>query len=127
MRETKGGSFMKMILIVDDEENIRTLYKEELTDEGYEVLLASNGYEALEVLNTKKPDAIILDIKMPGMDGVNLLKLIKERQEDDIPVIICSAYEEYKQDFSLWASEEYIVKSSDLTKMKDALKRILKE
>jgi CheY-like chemotaxis protein len=118
---------MKMILIVDDEENIRTLYKEELTDEGYEVLLASNGYEALEVLNTKKPDAIILDIKMPGMDGVNLLKLIKERQEDDIPVIICSAYEEYKQDFSLWASEEYIVKSSDLTKMKDALKRILKE
>ncbi|MDX1763952.1 MAG: response regulator [bacterium] len=117
---------MKTVLIVDDEENIRTLYKEELSDEGYEVILASNGYEALEVLNTQKPDAIILDIKMPGMDGVNLLKLIKERNKDDIPVIICSAYEEYKQDFSLWASEEYIVKSSDLTKMKSALHRILK-
>lgn len=123
----KGESYMKTILIVDDEENIRTLYKEELKDEGYHVILASNGYEALEVLNTQKPDAIILDIKMPGMDGVNLLKLIKERQEDDIPVIICSAYEEYKQDFSLWASEEYIVKSSDLTKMKNALQRILKD
>ncbi len=118
---------MKTILIVDDEENIRILYKEELTDEGYDVLLASNGYEALEVLDARKPDAIILDIKMPGMDGVNLLKLIKERKESDIPVIICSAYEEYKQDFSLWASEEYIVKSSDLTKMKNALKRILHE
>ncbi len=118
---------MKTILIVDDEENIRILYKEELTDEGYNVILASNGYEALEVLNTQKPDAIILDIKMPGMDGVNLLKLIKERKEDDIPVIICSAYEEYKQDFSLWASEEYIVKSADLTKMKSALKRILQD
>jgi CheY-like chemotaxis protein len=118
---------MKTVLIVDDEENIRTLYKEELTDEGYNIILASNGYEALEVLNTEKPDAIILDIKMPGMDGVNLLKLIKERQEDDIPVIICSAYEEYKQDFSLWASEEYIVKSSDLSKMKSVLARILKD
>ena len=118
---------MKRILIVDDEENIRTLYKEELADEGYDVILASNGYEALEILNTQKPDAIILDIKMPGMDGVNLLKLIKERKEEDIPVIICSAYEEYKQDFSLWASEEYIVKSSDLSKMKSALKRILGE
>jgi CheY-like chemotaxis protein len=118
---------MKTVLIVDDEENIRTLYKEELSDDGYNVILASNGYEALEVLTTQKPDAIILDIKMPGMDGVNLLKLIKERKEDDIPVIICSAYEEYKQDFSLWASEEYIVKSSDLTRMKSALKRILKE
>jgi len=118
---------MKTILIVDDEENIRTLYKEELTDEGYDVLLASNGYEALEVLDAHQPDAVILDIKMPGMDGVNLLKLIKERKERDIPVIICSAYEEYKQDFSLWASEEYIVKSSDLTKMKTALKRILHE
>ncbi|MEK6776704.1 MAG: response regulator [bacterium] len=117
---------MKTVLIVDDEENIRILYKEELADEGYNVILASNGYEALEVLSVQKPDAIILDIKMPGMDGVNLLKLIKERKEDDIPVIICSAYEEYKQDFSLWASEEYIVKSSDLTKMKGALKRILK-
>ncbi len=118
---------MKTILIVDDEENIRALYKEELADEGYDVLLASNGYEALEVLDAHQPDAIILDIKMPGMDGVNLLKLIKERKENDIPVIICSAYEEYKQDFSLWASEEYIVKSSDLTKMKSALKRILHE
>ncbi len=117
---------MKTVLIVDDEENIRTLYKEELADEGYNIILASNGYEALEVLSIQKPDAIILDIKMPGMDGVNLLKLIKERKEDDIPVIICSAYEEYKQDFSLWASEEYIVKSSDLTKMKSVLKRILK-
>jgi len=118
---------MRTVLIVDDEENIRALYKEELADEGYDVILASNGYEALEVLNSRKPDAIILDIKMPGMDGVTLLKLIKERKDDDIPVIICSAYEEYKQDFSLWASEEYIVKSSDLTKMKSALHRILKE
>jgi two-component system response regulator (stage 0 sporulation protein F) len=123
----KGGNLMRTVLIVDDEENIRALYKEELADEGYDVILASNGYEALEVLNSRKPDAIILDIKMPGMDGVTLLKLIKERKDDDIPVIICSAYEEYKQDFSLWASEEYIVKSSDLTKMKSALHRILKE
>ena len=65
---------MKKILVVDDEESIRFLYKEELEEEGYVVECAGNGEEALEKLFVFKPDLISLDIKMPGMDGLEALK-----------------------------------------------------
>ncbi|UCC66986.1 MAG: response regulator, partial [Deltaproteobacteria bacterium] len=58
---------MKRILVVDDEENVRLLYKEELEEEGYEVELAEGGQEALERLDKSRPDLVTLDLKMPGM------------------------------------------------------------
>jgi len=115
---------MKKILVVDDEENIRFLYKEELGDEGYEVTLASSGKEALELLESGKPDLITLDIKMPEIDGIETLRRIKEIDEK-IPVILCTAYGQYKQDFSSWASDAYVVKSADLQELKDTIKKIL--
>ena len=117
---------MKSILVVDDEENIRFLYKEELIDEGYDVTLASGGNEALELLKTKKPDLITLDIKMPGMDGIETLRRIKEIDKN-IPVILCTAYGQYKQDFSSWASDAYVVKSADLEELKTKIKTVLAE
>lgn len=117
---------MKKIMVVDDEENIRFLYKEELIDEGYEVILAGSGMEALELLNTKKPDLITLDIKMPGIDGIETLRRIKELDKN-IPVILCTAYGQYKQDFSSWASDAYVVKSADLEELKTKIKTILAE
>lgn len=117
---------MKKILVVDDEENIRFLYKEELGDEGYEVALASSGKEALELMKADKPDLITLDIKMPEMDGIETLKKIKEI-DDKMPVILCTAYGQYKQDFSSWASDAYVVKSADLQELKDTIKEILKK
>jgi len=115
---------MKKILVVDDEENIRFLYKEELGDEGYEVTLASSGKEALELLESGKPDLITLDIKMPEIDGIETLRRIKEIDEK-IPVILCTAYGQYKQDFSSWASDAYVVKSADLQELKDTIRKIL--
>lgn len=117
---------MKSILVVDDEENIRFLYKEELIDEGYDVILASGGAEALELLKTKKPDLITLDIKMPGMDGIETLRKIK-KIDKNVPVILCTAYGQYKQDFSSWASDAYVVKSADLEELKTKIKTILAE
>ena len=114
----------KKILVVDDEENIRFLYKEELTDEGYEVILAENAEEALEKINQKCPDLITVDIKMPGMDGLEFLQKLKE-DEKEIPVILCSAYGSYKQDFRVWASDAYVVKSADLSELKCTIKDIL--
>lgn len=114
----------KKIMVVDDEENIRFLYKEELTDEGYEVILAENAEEALEKIHQKCPDLITLDIKMPGMDGLEFLQKLKE-EEKEIPVILCSAYGSFKQDFRVWASDAYVVKSADLTELKCAIKDIL--
>lgn len=115
---------MKSILVVDDEENIRFLYKEELIDEGYEVILAGSGKEALELLKKKIPDLITLDIKMPDMDGIETLRLIKEINKN-IPVILCTAYGQYKQDFSSWASDAYVVKSANLQELKNKISTIL--
>jgi len=117
---------MKKILVADDEMSIRLLYSEELREEGYEVYLASNGKEALEVVDKVPIDLIILDIKMPEMSGIEVLRQIKEKNPN-LPVLLSSAYSEYKQDFGTWASEEYIVKSSDLEDLKAAVKKHLKE
>ena len=115
---------MKKILVVDDEENIRLLYQEELEEDGYTVDVAAHGQEALEKLNTFQPDLITLDIRMPGMDGVETLRKIREVQRD-LPVILCSAYGEYKQDLTTWASDAYVIKTSDLTELKGTIKTLL--
>ncbi len=115
---------MKKILVVDDEESIRFLYKEELEEEGYVVECATNGEEALEKLLIFKPDLISLDIKMPVMDGIEALKRIRERDRR-LPIILCSAYGEYKQDLTTWASDAYVVKCADLTNFKSTIRKLL--
>ena len=119
---------MKRILIADDEEALQRLYQEEFEEEGYEVILAGNGREVLEKLDDpdRLPDLIIMDIRMPELNGIDTLRIIKEKQPQ-IPVILCSAYSEFKQDFSVWASDDYVVKSSDLTELKETVKRHLKD
>jgi two-component system response regulator (stage 0 sporulation protein F) len=115
---------MKKILIVDDEESIRFLYREELEEDGFIVEVANNGEEALEKLPLFKPDLITLDIKMPGMNGIETLKRIRE-SDRQLPIIMCSAYGEYKQDFTTWASDAYIVKCADLTELKMTICKLL--
>lgn len=112
-------------MVVDDEENIRFLYQEELRDDGYDVVTADSGQMALDLLSSEKPDIITLDIKIPGMDGMETLRRIKEIDKN-IPVVICTAYGQYKQDFSSWASDAYVVKSADLKELKDTIKSIIK-
>lgn len=112
------------VLVVDDEENIRLLFKEELEEEDYEVETASNGVEALEKLKGAPFDVVILDIKMPVMDGIQTLNAIKNKDKDQ-PVILCSAYGEFKQDLSSWVSDGYVVKSADTGELKETIKGIL--
>ncbi len=115
---------MKKILLVDDEESIHLLYREELEEEGYEVHSAMNGEEALERLEKIGPDLVILDIQMPGMNGIEVLRKLKEINQD-LPVILSSAYQEFKQDLSSWASDDFIVKSSDMSDLKISVKKML--
>jgi DNA-binding response OmpR family regulator len=115
---------MKKILVVDDEENIRELYKEELEEMGYGVTAVSNGALALSVMDTEKFDLVTLDMRMPDIDGIETLRKMKEK-DNTLPVIICTAYEEYKHDFGSWCSDAYVVKSADTALLRDTVKKIL--
>lgn len=118
----EGGRSMKL-LIVDDDTNIQRLYQEELEEEGYDVVIASTGKDALEMFEKENPDIVTLDILMPDIDGISLLRKMKE-QRPDIPIIMSTAYD-YRDDFAVWASEAYIVKSSDLDELKSTIKKLV--
>lgn len=111
------------LLIVDDDTNIQRLYKEELEEEGYNVVIAGTGKEALEMFERENPDIVTLDILMPDIDGISLLRKMKE-QRPNIPIIMSTAYD-YRDDFAVWASEAYIVKSSDLAELKNTIKKLI--
>ena len=115
---------MKKILLVDDEDGIQMLYREELEDSGYEVISAFTGEEGIEKVKSESPDLVILDIQMPGMNGIETLRQMK-MDNPDLPVILSSAYTEYKQDLGAWASDAYVVKSSNINDLKDAVKKHL--
>nr|MBF0223085.1 response regulator [Desulfobulbaceae bacterium] len=115
---------MKNILLVDDEDSIHLLYREELEEEGYSVASAFTGKEALAKLAEASFDLVILDINMPGMSGLEALRKIKE-VNPALPVILSSAYQEFKQDLASWCSDDYLVKSADLSELKAAVRRHL--
>ena len=117
---------MAKILIVDDEVNVRKLYSEELENEGYTAFSAATIDEAIEILEKKHPDLIVLDIKLGEESGIEcLLKIIEYRK--DLPVVINSAYSVYKDNFKTWAADAYIVKSMDLGPLKEKIRELLEE
>lgn len=116
---------MAKLLVVDDDKNLRLLYEQELAEEGHDVTLASSGPEALEQLKTTRPDLIILDISMPGMDGIEALGKILAKDKS-MPVILNTAYSTYKDNFMTWSADAYVVKSGDLTELKAKIKDVLK-
>jgi DNA-binding NtrC family response regulator len=118
--------YMAKLLVVDDEANIRLLYSQELSDEGYEVVSAATAAEAVERLQRNDFDLVVLDIKLRNESGIELLQqIVKERH--DLPVILSSAFSCYKDDFSAWLADGYVVKSSDLQELKDEIKRVLEK
>jgi DNA-binding response OmpR family regulator len=117
---------MKKVLVVDDEESIRELYRADLADEGYEVELAADGRQALRGLDSFRPDLVTLDIKLPDIDGIEVLRRIREKNAT-VPVVLLTAFGEFRQDFNTWASDAYIVKSHDTTELKETVRRLLGE
>ncbi len=98
--------------------------------DGYEVITASNGKDAIELAKTRKPDLIMLDIMMPDLNGWQALQVLKQEESTrDIPVIMASVMEkdeDIKMSLSLGAVD-YIVKSQDADKIVDKIKTILNE
>ena len=112
------------LLVVDDEVNQALLYEQELEDEGYEVDTVNSGIEALEKIKENPYDLVILDIGMPEMDGLETLGRLLGI-DNKIPVILCTAYPSYKDNFMSWAADAYVVKSMDITELKEKIKESL--
>lgn len=115
---------MKTVLIVEDNKNQVMLYEEEFRREGYNVMLARNGEEAIEKTEEQIPDIMITEITIPIMDGIESIskKLVKHSK---IPVIINTAYDNYKDNFMTRSADAYLVKSSDLSELKNKAKELL--
>ncbi len=111
------------ILVVDDDVHILKLYKIELEEEGYDVTTAGSGKEAMEKFESNEYNLVTLDILMPDVDGISLLRKMKE-QKPRMPIIMSTAYD-YRDDFAVWASEAYLVKSADLSEMKEMVRKLL--
>jgi DNA-binding NtrC family response regulator len=116
---------MTTLLLVDEEVNTRLLYKAEFQEEGYDVTVAETSEEAMEKIHRSKPDIITLDLKRPGTKSFEFLKKIKE-EESDIPVVLCTAYAEYKKDFRVSVCDAFVIQSADLTELKAIIKLTLK-
>lgn len=116
----------RTILVVDDEANVRGLLRDELAESGYRVLTAAGWEEARRHLEADPPpDLVTLDVRLAdGPDGIEVLRRIKALRKD-LPVVIVTAYGEYRSDFGVWASEAYVVKSADLTELKERIAALL--
>ena len=115
---------MARILVVDDEEHIRQYYTEELSEEDHEVFTLASGKNLLREIERLQPEVVVLDIRLVDYDGLELLQEIRN-QYHELPVILCTAYDTYKEDPKSIAADYYVVKSFDLSELKMAIHRAL--
>ena len=119
---------MKRILIVDDQPGIRLLLVELFQREDFETVVASNGLEALQCAESQLLDCVLLDMKMPGMDGIEVLKKFKS-DYPELPVIIMTAYDESeltKKALEVGAVR-YFAKPFDIFEVRDAVNALFEK
>ncbi|RXJ87570.1 response regulator transcription factor [Arcobacter sp. CECT 8985] len=115
------------VLLVEDEQNISKLLKEAIGDYFFSFTLAKDGLEAIEKVKSVKPDIIITDIMMPKLDGLEMTKKIKEEIDENIPVIVLSAFSEKQRllnaiDIGI---TKYFIKPFDPDEVLDYLKKLV--
>ena len=114
------------VLVIEDDDHQRLLYEEELKWAGYQVVTAKSGQEGLQALQDQPVDLVLLDVAMPGMDGIETLGKILDH-DNRMPVILNTAYSSYKDDFMTWAAEAYVIKSHDLTELRRTICEVLEK
>jgi len=115
---------MAKILLIEDQPNQRLLYQQELEEEGYEVVSACDGEEGWRLFQKQHPDLVILDVLLPRMDGIGLMERMLAA-DSRIPIIVHSAYSSPRHDYVTWYARAYVVKSGDLTELKEQVKLAL--
>ena len=117
---------MAKLLVIDDEEGIRNLLDILLRRKGYDVVLADRGRKGLELLRRERPDVVVLDLKMPEMDGVTVLREIRSLDPKQPVIILTGAatpgMEQQVRDLGV---TEFVEKEFSLHRLGDALKRVL--
>ncbi|ACA38593.1 response regulator [Lysinibacillus sp. fkY74-1] len=117
---------MKRLLIVDDQQGIRLLLNEVLKKEGYVTYLAANGLEALKYADEQDMDCVLLDMKIPGMDGIEILRRLKEKFPK-LPVFMMTAYGELDvvQEALNLGAIRYFTKPFDIFEVRDEVNKAL--
>ncbi|HLF20348.1 MAG TPA: response regulator [Bacteroidota bacterium] len=114
------------ILVVDDEDALRTVLSAELEGEGYQVATAADGQEAINILGSSSYDLILLDIKMPNVDGFEVLKFVKENHPKT-KVIMLTGFADLKNaiESKKLGAEDFVSKPYDLVDLLTTVERVL--
>jgi two-component system alkaline phosphatase synthesis response regulator PhoP len=115
------------ILVVEDELEVRMMLKDLLGREGFEVILASDGEEGVELADTENPQVILLDISMPGMDGVECCRKLKaDNKTSSIPVIMLTAHWDRKTEAIEAGADDFVHKPFDPDELSFRVKSVLR-
>lgn len=124
--ENREAINLKSILIVDDQPGIRMLLEEVFSTEGFRTLTAGSGKEALRVFDAERPDLVLLDMKIPGMDGIEILKRMKQECEK-VQVVMMTAYGELDliEEAKTWGAVRHFTKPFDVFELRETVKKLL--
>lgn len=114
----------KVLLVIDDDAIISELYQRMFRDVGIEAIMTRDGEEGLRMAKEIRPDCVILDILMPKLNGIDVLKSLKgDEKTRSMPVLVLTNYEQYRQEMKDLGADDYLIKA-DLD-VKDVVKRVL--
>lgn len=115
---------MARVLIVDGDKDLRMLYRLLFEDEGYEIVDVGSGADALQVLFEEEVDAIVLELRLPDIEGLFLLDEIISKWRD-LPIIINTRQEQFRNDFHSWMADDFVLKGSDPWRLIDAVQHAI--
>lgn len=118
---------VKKILVADDEAQLALAIKIRLQSKGYQVVTASDGKAAIELAEQEKPDLVILDVLMPGMDGYSCVRALNTKfGRGKLPIIMLTARDKMKDLFELEGIEDYVIKPFDHEDLLVRIERVFK-
>ena len=115
---------MSKILIIEDEKNLRALYQQDFERDGFEVVMAATATDGLAMVEAERPDLVVMDIRLPGMDGLEAMSRLLDKNPR-IPIVLNSAYSSYQDSFMSWSADAYVVKSADTDELRVRVRELL--